>query len=138
MTLKQDCAGTTDHAARSQRSVLLERDLRLRNQKYATSIAELKSKIATLEAEKARLAEQLINSNDPWTRTQFNDATMEIENTRNLAAACEERIAANRTAIQELLPNADQLRHRRDQQRQLSELACERLEGDLAIYGLVS
>ena len=129
-TREQNYLTAGERGARSQRSVLLERDLRLRNQKYAGAIAEVKSRISALEAERARLAEQLINSNDQWTRTQFNDANMELENARNLAAACEERIAANSAAIQELSPNPAQLERRREQQQRLSDVSSERLESD--------
>ena len=138
MTFTQDCSRTGERAARSQRSVLLERDLRLRNRKYADTIAATKNRISNLEVEKARLTEGLINSNDRWTRTQFNDANMELENARNVVAACEERIAENNVAIQELSPSPDLLRKRREQQQRFGELASERLEGDRAVYGLIS
>src|SRR5262249_26481084 len=54
-TAEQD----TDRSARSQRSMLLEEQLRAQDKRFANAIAIAETQIAELEAEKSRLAEQI-------------------------------------------------------------------------------
>ena len=122
----------TERSARSQRSFIVEAQLRADIKKVTEAKSRAECKISELETEKARTSKLLglRADNAPWIRAQFNDALMEIENARALITSFERLISEYQEAIEKLTPSSEQLEVRSKQQQQFAQLALGRVEQD--------
>ena len=121
---------STGYSIRSQRSMVLENNLRIEVQKIEASIEHTEKQIPKLEESKAYFTKAVAVHGQESMRWQLNEKLREISDAHGTIKACNEERARVQEAIRKLDPSPAEIQARLAQQRQLAQVANSRLEKD--------
>lgn len=119
---------TTPYSSRSQKSLLVQSGLQREIEKIEATIQRFQKKIPDLEAAKIRVTKLIVVQDQHGMQFQLDNILTEIANAHGVIKACEEERERTREAIRKLDPDPAAVQTRLGQQRQLAQLANDRLE----------
>lgn len=120
----------TGYSARSQRSVILESNLRKEIRKVTGTIGRFQRKLPELEASKASITKMVVVEDQSNMQPQLDATLLEIANTHGVIKACEEEKSRTEEAVRKLDPDPVEIQARLIRQRELAALAERRQQQD--------
>jgi hypothetical protein len=121
---------TTGYSARSQRSIILESNLRKEIRKVGATIDRFRKKLPELEQSKASLTKMVVVQDQSNMQPQLDMTLLEIANVHGVIKACEEERSRTEEAVKKLDPSPVEVQARLIRQRNLAALAEGRQEQD--------